>query len=176
MSRLPPGRRALAPGARKLLLTIHVIVSVGLIGADSFLVVLGLTGLWSGVPELVRASYLAMELLVDVILLPGTVAALATGVLLALGTPWGLTRYHWVLAKFVLTIAVLTALILLLRPRVQEAAAHALGMSSADLVATGIGEVAAAATIRPLIAMAVLLTIVILAMYKPWGKIRADAK
>lgn len=172
MSNREPGRMMLPPGGRNLLLTVHIVVSVGLIGADGALVVLGLSGLTSGTPELIRASYLSMELLVDTILLPATIAALATGVLLALGTSWGLARYYWVLGKFFLTIVALTAVVTLLRPRVREAALHASQAFPTDLVATGLGQIGVGAAIRPTVAMVILLLIVTLAMYKPWGPIR----
>jgi hypothetical protein len=172
MSSRELARMTLPARGHKLLLTVHVVVSVGLIGADSALVTLGLSSLTSGMPDLIRASYLSMELLVDTVLIPATIVALATGVLLALGTSWGLTRYYWVLGKFLLTIVALTALVTLLRPKVREAAFHASQASPVDLAATGIGQIGVGAAIRPVIAMMILLLIVTLAMYKPWGLIR----
>lgn len=38
------------------------------------------------------------------VIVPLTLASLVTGVLQALGTPWGLLRHYWVAAKLVLTV------------------------------------------------------------------------
>jgi hypothetical protein len=74
---------------RNLLLATHVVVAVGALGTDVVLLTLGVTGLASSDPELIRAAYLAMDLLVTAVLLPLALAALGTGVLLGLGTRWG---------------------------------------------------------------------------------------
>jgi hypothetical protein len=87
-----PARR-LAPRWRNLLLTVHIVVAVGVLGAVVVLT-LGVTGLASGDAELVRAAYLAMGLLAETVLLPLALAAPLTGILLGLGTAWGLAR-HW---------------------------------------------------------------------------------
>jgi hypothetical protein len=50
---------------------------------------------------------------------PLVLAAPLTGILLGIGTPWGLARHYWVLAKLVLTIAVATAAVFVLRPGTQ---------------------------------------------------------
>jgi hypothetical protein len=65
------------------------VVAVGALGTDLVLLTLGTTALTSGDPELIRASYLAMGLLADAVLVPLALAALLTGILLGLGTAWG---------------------------------------------------------------------------------------
>lgn len=165
-------KKLLSPRWRKLFLTVHVAVSVGAVGADLSVIILGITGLTGGSPELIYASYLAMELLVETALMPLALGALFTGVLLGAGTPWGLTRYYWVLAKLVLTIAALTALVLLLRPKVNQAAAEVLQVPLADLVTEGIGPVAIILAAGPAVAFLILIITAILAIYKPWGKTR----
>jgi hypothetical protein len=157
---------------RKLLLTVHIVVSVGVIGADVSVITLGATGLMSSAPELIRASYLAMELLAESVLLPLALAALLTGILLGLGTSWGLTRYYWVMTKLVLTISAVTALVFVLRPRVSQAAAEVLRVPLTELATTGIGKLGVAVTVGSAVALLVLLTTAILAVYKPWGQTR----
>lgn len=162
----------LASRWRNVLLTVHIVVAVGVIGADISVITLSITGLTSGVPELIRASYLAMELLADSILLPLALATLLTGILLGIGTRWVLTRYYWVLTKLVLTITVVTALVFVLRPRVNQAAAEVLQIPPAELATTGIGQVGAAVTGGIAAALLVLLINATLAVNKPWGQIR----
>jgi hypothetical protein len=50
-------------------------------------------------------------------------AAPFTGMLFGIGSPWGLARRYWVLAKLVLTIAVTTAAVFVLRRALNRAAA-----------------------------------------------------
>lgn len=163
----------LSSGWRKLLLTVHVVVSVSVIGADLTVIILGITGLTSGIPELVHASYLTMELLVGTALLPLGFGALLTGILLGVGTHWRLTRYYWVLAKLVLTLGAVTALVFLLRPGVNRAAAEVARIPLADLTTTGIGRFGIAVTIGPSVALFMLIITAILGIYKPWGKIQS---
>ena len=99
-----PRSRRLPRRWRNLLLCVHIVVAVGALGTDTILLTLGVTGLVSSDANLVRAAYLAMDLLVTAVLLPLALAALASGVLLGLGTRWGLARHWWVLAKLALTI------------------------------------------------------------------------
>jgi hypothetical protein len=58
----------------------------GVLGTDIVLLTLGITGLASPDPELLRAVHLAMGLLAEAVLLPTALAAPITGILLALGT------------------------------------------------------------------------------------------
>jgi hypothetical protein len=136
------------------------------------LLTLGITGLASPDPELIRAGYLAMGLLADAVLLPPALAAPITGILLALGTRWGLARHWWVTVKLVLTIGLATAAVFVLRPALNRGAAQALLVPTAELPTTGIGPTGIAVTLAPLGALPVLVTTVTLAVVKPWGQTR----
>ncbi len=46
---------------RKLVLTVHVVISVGWIGIEAGLLALGLTGLYTRNPEVLRAAYARSE-------------------------------------------------------------------------------------------------------------------
>jgi hypothetical protein len=152
------------------LLVVHIVVAVGALSTDTILLTLGVTGLVSSDAALIRAAYLAMDLLVTAVLLPLALAALATGVLLGLGTRWGLARHWWVLAKLALTIVGASAAVLLLRPAVNQAAATALALPLADLPTAGIGQVAVRVMLAPTVGVLPLTTAVVLAVSKPWGQ------
>ena len=155
---------------RNLLLTVHIVVAVGALGTDAILLTLGVTGLASNDAELIRAAYVVMDLLAPAVLLPLALAALGTGVLLGLGTRWGLARHWWVLTKLTLTTVLASAAVFLLRPSLDQAAATALALPLAELPGAGIGQVAVRAATAPTLGVLLLTTAVALAVYKPWGR------
>ncbi len=65
---------------------------------------LAVAGLTSQDAQLVRAAYLAMELTGWFVIVPFGIATLVTGLVQALGTPWGLFRHYWVLFKLLITV------------------------------------------------------------------------
>jgi len=65
---------------------------------------LAVAGFSSNDVQLVRSTYLGMELIGWYVLVPLCVASLVTGLMISLGTTWGLFRHYWVVIKFVITI------------------------------------------------------------------------
>lgn len=102
----------MSPSLRKFALTAHVTSTLGWLGAIVGFLGLAIAGLISQDVQLVRGAYLAMQLTGWYVLVPLCVASLVTGLIMSLGTPWGLFRHYWVLVKFVITI--LAAIILLM--------------------------------------------------------------
>ena len=80
----------MTPRLRKFVLTAHVTCSVGWFGAVASFLVLSIAGLTSQDAEVVRGAYLAMNLIGLFIIVPMSLAALATGLVQALGQPMGL--------------------------------------------------------------------------------------
>src|SRR5262249_48800478 len=93
----------LTPIVRKLALTVHVISSVGWLGAIGGFLALAVAGLTSRDAHMVGAVYLAMELTAWFVIVPLAFASLLTGIIVSLGTHWGLFRHYWVLSKLVIT-------------------------------------------------------------------------
>ncbi|MFX1821303.1 hypothetical protein PV768_16100 [Pseudarthrobacter sp. CC4] len=98
------------PAIRKAALTIHILPSVGWLGAVAGFLVLAVTGLTSPDTQLVRAANVGRDLIGWSIIVPLSLASLASGIIQALGTAWGLFR-HWVVIKLVIT-ALATVLLL----------------------------------------------------------------
>src|SRR6266496_3236367 len=107
---------------RKVALTAHVTFSVGWLGADAAFLALAIVGMTSQSVQIVRAAYLAMELIGLFVIVPFSFAALLTGLSLALGTQWGLFRHYWILVKFLLTIG--AAIVLLVHTNAMREAAN----------------------------------------------------
>ena len=143
----------LKPKARKTWLLLHVITSVGWLGVTIGMLVLALAAL--DAPQL----YTAMELLGDLVVLPLALGSLVTGVVLSLGTKWGLVKHRWVLVKFVLTVIAVVATTFSLRSGLHEAA---------DGVVAAGGDVLAAACVS----LALYTFNTVLSVFKPWGRTR----
>lgn len=120
---------------RDFALSVHVIASVGWIGALGVFLAHALAGLLSGNEQVVRAMYMAMSVSAWFVILPLGVTSFATGIIQALGTAWGLIRHYWIVFKLVLTATATAVLLMKLAPisYLAEMAAQP-SFSSSDLV------------------------------------------
>lgn len=158
----------LSPRLRKFGLFFHVSSSVGWMGAVAGFLCLSIAGLSSRDPELVRGAYLSMRLVGAYVIVPLSLVALVTGLIQSLGTHWGLFRYYWVVVKLALTLFAVTALLLHQFTAVEEAARMVSGSTGFPQV----GRTAIQLTAVSSAAVAVLMVIAALGMYKPWGQVR----
>jgi hypothetical protein len=151
---------------RKLVLTVHVIVSVGWIGIEAGLLALGLTGLYTRDPEVLRAAYVAT----GIFLVSVSMGTLVTGVLLSVGTHWGLIRHYWVVVKFVLTVALVASGILVLNRGLQEAAIRVSEVPLSTLTSADVGALRFQIIASVSVALLLLIAATTLSVYKPWGR------
>ena len=158
----------MSPSVRKLALTLHVTSSVGWLGAVVTFLALACTGLASADAASVRAAYFAANLVTWFVIVPASFASLVTGVIQALGTPWGLFRHYWVIAKLILNLLASGLLLLHTRPigDVARAAAE-MTLAAADLRNVRVQLIADAGA-----AILVLLAATVLSVYKPRGMTR----
>ena len=84
----------MAPGLRKFALTVHLTASVGWLGAVVAYLSLGVSAVTSQDAPTVRAAWIAMEVTGWFAIVPLTLASLLTGLVMSLGTPWGLFRHY----------------------------------------------------------------------------------
>ena len=152
----------MAPGIRKLALIVHLVFSVGWIGAVVVYLVLGISAVTSKDVQTVRAAWIAMELTGWSAIVPLACGSLLTGLVMALGTPWGLFRQYWVLITLVLTLFS-TVVLLLHMPTVSSLADVAREADGAALDGLG-GDL-----LHPGVGLLVLLVITVLNVYKPRG-------
>jgi hypothetical protein len=157
------------PASRRLVLTLHVASSVGWLGAVAAFFALGVWSQAVDEPRAGLAAYAAMDLVARVVIVPACLVSLATGVLEALITPWGLFRHYWVLFKLVLTVAGTGLLVLHLAP-IREAAMLA-GEAAPRLEA--LQPVGRQLVIASGAAVLLLLTATVLSVYKPAGTVTA---
>jgi uncharacterized membrane protein len=157
----------MTPRLRKFVLTAHVTCSVGWLGAVAGFLALAIAALRSRGPETVRAAYVAMELTGWYVIVPFCLAAMVTGLIMSLGTPWGLFRHYWVLVKFLITV--IAALILFGFTQTLDSLGELAANRSLSIQQLrNLNQSPALHSGGGLLA---LLVTTILAVYKPWGVI-----
>jgi hypothetical protein len=158
---------AMSEPARKLLLTTHVLASIGWVGALGVFLAHAIASLTSQDAFIVRAASVAMALTTWFVILPLSLTSLITGVVQALGTAWGLLRHYWVVFKLLLTCMATAVLLLKLGPIAQLGDAATLSdFSAADLSGLRLSLLVHAAG-----GLLVLVCAAVLAIYKPDGQI-----
>ena len=162
----------MTPTLRKLTITAHVTFSIGWLGAVAAFLVLSIAGLTSRDTEVVRGAYLSMDLISRFVIIPMCFAALATGLLQALGTPWGLFRYYWILMKFGLAIFATIALLIHQFAVMAVAAKRVSGAAAETLFSSDLVSLKTELVRAPSLAILLLLVAATLGVYKPWGLTR----
>ncbi len=93
------------PVTRKWFLVGHVVTSVGWIGAELAVLVCSVVAVTGFDTATTRSAHVMAGLLASALYFPASLLALATGVVLGLGTKWKLVRHRWVLVKLLATLA-----------------------------------------------------------------------
>jgi len=154
----------LQAAGRKAWLTIHIVCSVGWMGAVLAFVALDVTTVTAGSVAVLRAAYIAMDLITRWAIVPLAAAALATGLVVSLGTTWGLFRHYWVVVSLLLT-AVATLVLLVQVPLISHRAELAALSSTTDGDIRALGNL----LLHSIGGTLMLLVILVLNMYKPQG-------
>ena len=155
----------MTPRLRKFALTAHVTSSVGWLGAVAGFLALAVTGLTRQDAHMVRAAYLAMELIGWFVIVPLSLASLLTGLVQSLGTTWGLFRHYWVLIKLLITVLATILLLVHMQPVGHLArVVAATTLASGGLAGLRVQLVADAGA-----ALVALLVATTLSVYKPRG-------
>ncbi|TLS41468.1 DUF2269 domain-containing protein [Streptomyces montanus] len=160
--------------ARRASLVVHVAASASWLGLTLGLLSLGITATTTGSAVTLEASVRVMKLFADWLLLPLAFLTLLSGMVLSLGTPWGLARHRWVYTKFWLTLATTTATAFALRP----------GVNSAVVAVSAGGPLPDAGDVLfgPIVSLAAYVFMTAISILKPWGltrrgrKLRASAR
>jgi hypothetical protein len=142
---------------RLVLLLLHVLGSVGWWGAAVCVAALVAGAAVASEPALVRAVGVLVWLTVA-----GAFAAGVTGVLLGLGSRWGVVRYRWVVVKEAIAVVLVVTDLALVRPGVTRVLA---------------GTRPTGALVGPAVAHVVFLTVAtVLSVFKPWGRVRGQTR
>lgn len=172
---MPPANPAqtrwrLTPTWRKMILCLHVISGIGWMGVDIALLVLLITARTTDEPALVASGFNAIRIIVPVAVPPLSLAILATGLLLGLGTPWGLLRHWWVLVKLILSLIMTVLVFVALVPGVNAINVRVAGDSSADALRATLGDLPTGLLFPPVVSFLMLGVATVLSIFKPWGR------
>jgi len=153
----------MAPRIRKAALALHICSSVGWIGAAFAYLALAVAAQVSEQASTVYSAWRGMELIGWAVIVPLGCLAFLTGLLMSLGTSWGLVRHYWVLIALILTTLALGVLLLHM-PTVTQTTALAQTLTDAEVATLG-GDIAHSA-----VGIGVLVVVAVLNIYKPRGQ------
>lgn len=168
VERTPAPANRLGRRARRVVLTVHILGAGAWIGIDVVLGVLVFTALLTGSTETEALCYRALELFAVWPLLTAGLVTLASGIVLGLGTKYGLIRFKWVAVKLVINVVLVGLVAFALRPGLAEAAAYGELLAAGGTGTTDVGGL----VFPPLVSGVALVTATVLSVFKPWGRLR----
>jgi hypothetical protein len=152
------------PRLRKFALSVHLTASVGWIGAVAAYIALDVAAATGQDAQMLRGAYLAMELTASFVIVPLAFATLLTGLVMSLGTRWGLFRHYWTLISLLLTL--FATIVLLAETRtISYFADRAADPTTSNDELRALGST----LVHSVGGMAILLVNMWLNMYKPRG-------
>lgn len=157
IARRPPRRPALQRARRPLTL-VHVVASVGLLGASSSSLLLAIAAASTSDEQLARDAWQLIATQSAVFGIPLSFIALTTGIALGYATRWGVLRHRWTTAKLVLLALTIVNGALVIGP---TTAALQDGSRAPWLLAAALA-----------VTDALLLASVALSVWKPGGRLR----
>ena len=153
---------------RKAVLLVHIASAGAWLGVDVVMAVLVFTALGSDDDHTKALAFQALELVAVGPLLATGLLSLLTGILLGLGSRYGLVRYWWVAAKLVLNLLLTGLVLVALAPEVAAHAEQARQFDAGVPAVLGVGNL----IFPPIVSPTALLVAMTLAVFKPWGRIR----
>ncbi|MQA10499.1 MAG: hypothetical protein GEU98_18470 [Pseudonocardiaceae bacterium] len=132
-------RRKLPRRWRQFVVLLHVILSVGWLGVAASALVLSIVAFFETRVPVLRAVYEFHGMLIAVLTRPIGIGAVVTGIILSLGTKWGLVRHYWVLTKFVLSIGAILLSAMVQTELIEVGLAYANTPGSAELASAQSG-------------------------------------
>lgn len=144
----------------RLVLTAHIVTSVGWLGTVMAYLALDIVASVSDDIAAVRAAYFGMDLTIRVVIVPLAIVSVLIGTVNALTSSWGLFRHYWVVVKLLLSIFATVILLL----EVQNVAYMAeLASTIAD------PRSLPGSLLHSIGGLVVLITVAVLSVYKPKG-------
>ena len=153
----------MTPALRRFTFTTHITSSVGWVGAVLAFLALAVIGFTSDDEVKVRGAYLLMAPAAWFVLVPLAHASLLSGIVLSLGTTWGLFRHYWVVLKLGITVFATVILLIYMGTFRQMAGVAADPVMDLAVVRN------ASPIVHAILALILLLAATVLGVYKPFG-------
>jgi hypothetical protein len=153
------------PGARKWWLVAHVVISVGWFGGGYAMLIMGIVALTNAGKPLRPAAYELMHLSDSAIMIPLSLGALITGLILGLYSKWRVLHHWWVATKLVLTVGAMVFAYVYVAQNVKTA----LAATEHDLDAD-IDGLSARVISGSVVMLVILFLVTLLSIVKPWGR------
>jgi len=156
---------------RRMTLVVHIVSAGAWIGIDVIVGVLVITGYFTSDPSVQGLAYQALGTFAVWPMLTAGLVSLASGLLLGLGTRYGLIRYWWVVVKLVINAVLCLLILFALEPGMAEIVEHG------RILASGGESPLDVATLffPPAVSLATLTFATVLAVFKPWGRVRGSS-
>jgi hypothetical protein len=158
------GRRS-----RRIVLLLHIAAAGAWLGIDVVMAVLVFTAMLTESAQTKAVAYQALETFAIWPLLGVGLLCLASGILLGLGSKYGLLRYWWVAVKLGLNVVLSSLVLVALRPAVVDAAERGRDLLAGGSPPLGVGDL----VFPPVVSTSAVLFAMALSVFKPWGRIRA---
>lgn len=165
---VPVSAPRLGRRARKVTLTTHIAAAGAWLGIDVVLGVMVGSALVTGDAQQAGVALQSLALFAVWPLVVVGLLCLTSGILLGVGSRYGLLRYWWVATKLVLNVALVILVLVLLRPGVGEVSESARASLLAGTEPPAVGDL----VFPPLVSGTVVLAAMALSVFKPWGTIR----
>ncbi|WP_232664139.1 hypothetical protein [Pseudonocardia sp. TRM90224] len=159
------------PLTRKVMLIVHIVSAGAWLGIDLMVGVLVFTGRLAPDPVVAGLGYQALGLFLLWPLLVAALATLVSGIVMGLGTKYGLLRHWWVVTKLAITLVLATLIVIALAPGLGAAIEHGRQLAAgvpAEQITAGVDDLIYPALVAP----SALLITYLLSVIKPWGRIR----
>ncbi|MET8765238.1 hypothetical protein [Lentzea sp. NPDC004782] len=160
--------RKLSGRTRKVVLLVHVLSAAAWLGIDLALGILVVLALSTSDTTTAGIAVQAVDLFAIWPMFGASVVCMISGVVLGVGSKYGLVKYWWVAIKLVMNVGMSLLIAFALRPGVREAARIGARLLAGDPAAVIPSDLLHPVVVAPTL----LLTAYILSVFKPWGRIR----
>jgi hypothetical protein len=160
-----PRTSRLGRRGRRIALVAHVLSSVGWFGAAGLVLFLLATATATSDDDLARACFRAVETSVW-LSVPAAAMATVTGVVLGIGTKWGVVRHWWVVLKEVAVVPLVLTDLLVIAPSAHDAAR---GVGDGRILDAGIAHCV-------VLAFATIVSVVKPFGRTPWARRRVPSR
>jgi hypothetical protein len=164
----PTAGRRMRPRTRKAVLVVHILSAGAWVGLDVMLGVLVFTAMLTTDPATAALCYQVLPLLAWPLVTAGLVSLLS-GIVLGLGTHYGLIKHWWVAVKLVLNVLLVVLVWFVLRPGLDDAAEYGRAILAGAPATADVSNL----MYPPIVSTSALVVATLLAVYKPWGRVRS---